>query len=264
MSARLRLGAQGWQHPQWVGSFYADDVLEGDMLAAYAAEFDTVEVSDTFRGIPPESLLYRWRDAVPSHFRFALKMPQQVTHERRFLDAGRFVQRFCERVSILGERLGPLLLSMVPGLHAQEDIRQRFVAFISSLPQEHQWVVEFRERDWLVPEILDSLRSKGISVALVDGRWLRQAEVLELADGLSSEFAYVRWNRPGCVAGEPEPDDTRGEANGWNWEEVVDGIRDRVGTVYGYVSDKVTGDTPAAIRSLRKRLGQDSTIFTQR
>src|SRR4051812_36715465 len=48
MSARIRIGTQGWNYDAWVGPFYPSGTRQADYLTVYARAFDTVEVDSTF------------------------------------------------------------------------------------------------------------------------------------------------------------------------------------------------------------------------
>src|ERR1700687_4133558 len=98
MMAQLLVGSMGWQEKDWLGPFYPEGTKPTEMLAMYAQKLSTVEVDSTFYGRPRESTVETWRDAVPEGFRFALKVPREVTHRRRFEDAGQVFTFFVERV----------------------------------------------------------------------------------------------------------------------------------------------------------------------
>jgi len=237
-----------------VGSFYAKGISVGEMLRAYASRFDTVEVDDTFRGIPPESLLHIWGESVPQGFCFALKVPQQVTHERRFADSGRFLKRFLDRVSLLGDRLGPLVILMPPGLPAVSDTTARFTDFVLSLPSEMRWAVEFRSRGWLTPEVLGLLQNRGIAVVWSENRWLPRSCVLDLTREPGANFAYIRWN-PAARHGKNEmAREESVDAVTTVWPDVVRGVRARVHTVYGYMGSSSKGVAPEDLRRFEEAL----------
>ena len=124
MTTEVRLGMQGWGHPAWIGQFYPPGMERCDMLRRYGREFTTVEIADTFWGVPPEPSVRGWHDAVPDEFSFALRVPQQVTHDRRFRDTGPVLGRFLARVSLLGGKLGPLLLTSPRGFQPTTENRQ--------------------------------------------------------------------------------------------------------------------------------------------
>ena len=110
MSAAIRLGAQGWNYDAWVGPFYPTGTRSADYLTTYARAFDTVEVDSTFYAIPPAKTVKGWRDRVPAGFRFALKLPQEITHENRLRNSADQLALFAERARLLGDKLGPILI----------------------------------------------------------------------------------------------------------------------------------------------------------
>ena len=82
----VRIGTQGWNYEGWVGAFYPVGTRPADFLSIYSRAFDTVEVDSTFYAIPPSKTVRGWADRTPPGFTFALKMPQEITHERRLRD----------------------------------------------------------------------------------------------------------------------------------------------------------------------------------
>ena len=117
MSAATWLGTQGWNHPAWVGPFYPPSTRARHMLRMYARAFGTVEVDSTFYAIPAEVIVHSWLESVPEGFLFSLKVPQEITHERRLVAVEALLHRFCARASVLGAALGPLLVQLSPAFH---------------------------------------------------------------------------------------------------------------------------------------------------
>ena len=64
------------------------------------------------RGGPP---------AVPTGFRFAVKMPKVVTHDRALTRARVPLSRFLDEVGGLGSKLGPLLVQLPPSCRSRRD-----------------------------------------------------------------------------------------------------------------------------------------------
>ena len=83
---RYRLGCPFWSFEPWNGSLYTSDARPGDRLEQYARVFNTVEGNTTFYSVPNVATAARWRDAVPSHFRFCFKLPRELTHDRMLYD----------------------------------------------------------------------------------------------------------------------------------------------------------------------------------
>ncbi|HEY3185221.1 MAG TPA: DUF72 domain-containing protein, partial [Gaiellaceae bacterium] len=95
----IRIGTSGWSYPSWRPGFYPERTKPEEFLRFYAERFDTVELNTTGYRLPSEDQFRRWADAVPDGFEFAVKMP--VFRLDR-------VGTFVERVSLLGDRLGPI------------------------------------------------------------------------------------------------------------------------------------------------------------
>lgn len=91
----LRVGAYGWQHPHWLGSFYPDDLPADWQLGYYANEFNTVLVPAQY--LQSEDCdIEQWLDDVHETFRFYLQAPAAVM----------LSQQFGQQCSQLGEYLG--------------------------------------------------------------------------------------------------------------------------------------------------------------
>src|SRR5947209_19984757 len=72
---------------------------QADFLRFYAERFDTVELNSTGYRLPSADQFRRWAHAVPDGFEFAPKFA--LTRLDR-------VAPFVERVTALGDRLGPI------------------------------------------------------------------------------------------------------------------------------------------------------------
>src|SRR3954452_1270540 len=108
----ILIGTQGWNYAAWVGPFYPPATRPAEFLSTYARAFRVVEVDSTFYAVPDARAVRAWAERTPSEFTFALKMPKEVTHERRLRDADDLVRDFLVRVRQLGPKLGPILRQM--------------------------------------------------------------------------------------------------------------------------------------------------------
>ena len=62
------------------------------MLQRYATRLDAVEINSSFYRPHRASTYARWADSVPTHFRFSVKLPKAITHERRLEDCTALVE----------------------------------------------------------------------------------------------------------------------------------------------------------------------------
>ena len=98
-----RIGTSGWSYPSWRPGFYPAGTDPAEFLSYYSARFATVELNTTGYRLPAEDQFRRWAAQVPDGFEFAPKLPGT---RLRGLDV------FAERLRLLGDRLGPVRVSL--------------------------------------------------------------------------------------------------------------------------------------------------------
>lgn len=138
------IGCAGWNIPAAEAASFPES---GTHLQRYAAVFSAVEINSSFYRPHRPATYARWRDSVPSSFRFSVKMPRELTHVRRLRHAAEPMQRFLDEVRHLKEKLGCLLLQLPPSLnfsHAEvdaflEQLRQRFDGPVVCEPRHPTW-----------------------------------------------------------------------------------------------------------------------------
>jgi uncharacterized protein YecE (DUF72 family) len=255
MTAELFMGTQGWDYGAWVGPFYPHGTKTADMLGVYSRAFPSVEVVSSAYGLPSDPSVQAWRDGVPKGFRFALKLPQEVTHERRLVDTGRIVRRFLDRVKPLGSRLGPILIQLSPAFRPTGGNEAVLAKFLDDLPPRFRWAVEFRQAGWLTPAVGEMLKQRNVATVLVDGPRLPREMMAELAIEPTADFGYVRWLGAGRRLSDfsfPQLDRDRDiEA----WVEILEKLRSRVDSLYCYFSNQFQGHAPHSARKLQELLG---------
>lgn len=249
----IRLGCQGWNYPAWVGPFYPERTKAADFLTTYARAFDTVEVDSTFYAIPAVKTVRGWAERTPASFTFALKLPQEITHERRFVDCGEVAARFLDVARELGPQLGPVLIQCGPDfapdeVHAVE-------AFLGGLPRDIAFAIEFRQRGWITEEVHAMLAGFGVALALVDARWIPRKWMLKLAMRPTAPHAYVRWMGPDRSITDFSRLLVDRTAELEAWAQVLPVLATKV-KVYGYVNNHFAGHSPASVRMLQAMLGQ--------
>jgi uncharacterized protein YecE (DUF72 family) len=70
----------------------------------------------------------RWATSVSEGFRFAVKVPKEITHQRRLVETTAPLERFLAEVSELDANLGPLLVQLPPNLAFETPVAQAFFA----------------------------------------------------------------------------------------------------------------------------------------
>jgi uncharacterized protein YecE (DUF72 family) len=250
----IRLGTQGWNYPDWLGSFYPEGTRPRDFLSVYARAFGTVEIDSTFYAIPSERTVEGWSERTSGGFVFALKLPREVTHERRLRDSEEIVDAFFDRARALGDRLGPVLVQLGPDFSPAE--RDALEAFLPGLPRDVRVAIEFRQREWISQQTWELLAAHGVALALSDGRWLPRGWLLELLHRPTAGFHYLRWMGPDRSLNDFSrvQVDRTDEIDAW-----AGALREVKVDVYGYANNHFAGHSPATIRELQRRLGQQPT-----
>jgi uncharacterized protein YecE (DUF72 family) len=184
------LGCPVWTSPEWKGTVYRAKSPRSQWLKEYSAAFPTVEGNSTFYALPSLETARRWASETEPGFRFALKFPQIISHERRLADAGVETRAFLQVLEVLcaGDRLGPSFLQLPPTFDASEF--PKLVACLRALPTDFPYAVEVRHRDYFdnaqVEAALDRLLTElGIDRVLFDSRPLFSARPITEAEKVS-------------------------------------------------------------------------------
>jgi uncharacterized protein YecE (DUF72 family) len=185
---------------------------------------------------------------------FALKMPQEITHEQRLRDVTGASESFFERVRDLGEKLGPILVQTGPDFLPGE--LPALVDFIGRVPTDLRVAIEFRNRGWITDGVLALLKERNIALALIDGRWIPRKTMLTLATRPTADFAYIRWMGPNrdLVDYSRVQVDRSHEID--KWTAAIGELSEKVNHIYGYVANHFSGHSPATARELQSLLGQ--------
>ena len=250
----IRLGTQGWNYDAWVGPFYPIGTRAADYLSLYAKAFDTVEVDSTFYAIPNAKSVRDWASRVPPGFTFALKLPKEITHENRLRDPAGVAPLFFDTARELGPKLGPILIQLAPDFLPAE--RPALAEFLSRLPRDLQFAVEFRQRGWIDDGVLALLADHEVALALTDARWIPRKTMLALAERPTADFSYVRWMGPNrdIVDYSHIQFDRSRELEAWS--EVLRSMAERVKVVWGFANNHFAGHSPSTARELQQRVGQ--------
>jgi uncharacterized protein YecE (DUF72 family) len=254
VAGAIHLGTQGWNYGAWVGPFYPDGTRPAGYLTVYARAFETVEVDSTFYAIPPEKTVLGWGARVPDRFTFAIKMPREITHERRLTGCGELVATFAERIRLLGAKLGPVLIQLGPDFGPQQ--RVALESFLPLLPKDLRFAIEFRRPGWLGSELLELLRSFRVALALTDGPFISRERMIALAAHPTADFGYVRWMGPDRRIEDYARVVVDRQQELGMWAVGLAALAARVSTVHGYFNNHFQGHSPASARAMQALLGQ--------
>jgi uncharacterized protein YecE (DUF72 family) len=252
VSAEIRLGCQGWTYPDWVGVFYPPGAKQEHLLPFYAQVFNTVELDNTFYRIPRPTLVRAWASHTPPHFRFAAKVPREISHDSGLRGVGEAMERFVQAMEPLGEKLGPILVQLPASFECGDATARDVQAFLDSTSRDVRLAVEFRHTSWHQERIYELLRERGVSLAWTEWRTLPSAREV------TADFLYLRWlgNRSDIRKYDRTQIDRGVELE--DWEKAMRGAVSTVENMYGYFNNHWAGHSPSSVNELLRRLGQPS------
>jgi uncharacterized protein YecE (DUF72 family) len=144
-SQPIYIGCAGWNLGRDFVSWFP---VEGTHLQRYASRLNAVEINSSFYRPHRRQTYARWADSVPDGFRFCVKVPKHITHERRLQDCGRALDEFVGQCSGLNDRLGCLLVQLPPSLAFDHSVAEAFFISFRFL-FDGPVVLEPRHASWL-------------------------------------------------------------------------------------------------------------------
>jgi uncharacterized protein YecE (DUF72 family) len=176
MNSPLYVGCAIWAHKGWVGNFFPEKTKPADFLREYSRRLNTVEGNTTFYATPTAETVARWAEQMSAGFKFCPKLPKLITHEKRLKDAMADTQFFLERMSGLGDKLGPLFAQLPPSF--SPTAFDALAAFLTLIQAPYRVCVEVRHDDWFTPtnraRLNALLQQHHAAKVVIDTRGLRE------------------------------------------------------------------------------------------
>ena len=226
------IGGSSWKYEGWIGQVYtranylsrgrfSRQLFEATCLKEYAQTFPTVCGDFAFYQFPSAEFWAKLFGLAPEGFRFAFKVPEQITckmfpsHARYGPQAGKDNESFLDAELLKEMFLRPLwpyhnrmaLLIFEFGAFSRRAIAEpgefleRLDAFLAALPPQFRYAVEVRNPEFLQPDYFGCLRARG--VAHVYNAWSRMPELrqqMALPQSATADFlvcrALLRHGRP--------------------------------------------------------------------
>jgi uncharacterized protein YecE (DUF72 family) len=241
----VHVGTMGWSYGFWVGNFYPAGVRPSEFLAEYSKHFGTVEVNNTFYRVPSADALLKWRDQTPQGFLFSAKFPQVITHKKMLKNCEAEVKFFIERISVLQEKTGPLLLQFPPAFGPKQ--AALLGDFLPKLPKRHRYTVEVRNRKLLGDKLYSLLRENRIALAI--------SPLMPETEQITADFVYIRWEgdrrKVNGALGKVEVERTDDIKK---WATKISEFLHETKEVFGYFSKYYSGHPPTDVRQLVESL----------
>jgi uncharacterized protein YecE (DUF72 family) len=245
-----------WTHAAWQGSQLPHPLAPKDRLRAYAGWCDAVEGNTTFYATPTVDTVRSWAAQTPPDFRFLLKLPKTVTHERRFSDVAQPMRAFLDAIEPLGPRTHALWTQLPPAFSPAD--LGALAAFLRRMPREHRNAVEVRHRAFF--EEPQAARQLAQVLGEFDAEWVGFDTTVLFEEPPRSDAETEAWQRKPRLPRRTRAlteyplvrylgrDDVNDTVEGWQeWlDVVVDWLREgRSPTVFVHTPDNVDALTLA-------------------
>lgn len=156
----LYIGCSGFYNNDWKGSLYPEDAKSKDFLTLYSQAFNCVEINSTFYRKPTAKTLLKWAEETPDDFRFFIKIPKTISHEKRLKDCREEISEFCLHIQDhLKEKLSGFLYQFPPSF---KNTPENISLILDSLDFSYLNVIEFRHESWWRDEIFSLLKDRQI------------------------------------------------------------------------------------------------------
>jgi uncharacterized protein YecE (DUF72 family) len=148
-AGRVRVGVAGWSVPIALRRPQCGDK---SLLEQYAEIFRAVEINSSFYRPHRLATYQRWSASVPDDFRFAVKCPKLITHEKQLIGCEDPILAFMSCVRGLGAKLGALLVQLPPGALFNLTAAHQFFKFLRG-QTSIAIACEPRNFSWFEPEV---------------------------------------------------------------------------------------------------------------
>ncbi|HJR85715.1 MAG TPA: DUF72 domain-containing protein [Nitrososphaeraceae archaeon] len=181
----LYIGCSGWSYSSWEGPFYPSNIDNKLMLTYYSKIFDYVEIDSTFYNIPSQSMVKNWNKRTPNNFRFTVKFPKIITHEKKFRNVEKELSQFYENMEPLKDKILALLIQLPPSYELKEGL-ETFRNYDFFFDNTFRYAIEVRHSSWFSELAYNMFRNSNISLV-----W-SQMDVLQTPPVITTDFIYLR------------------------------------------------------------------------
>lgn len=190
-----------------------------------------------------------WARATGPDFKFSLKIPKSITHDRRLAGVEKLILDFIQLVGPLEKagKLGCLLIQLAPSFTFKE--KSSLESFFGLLPRHMHFAVEFRHESWNRQETWDLLEEYNVANTITDSPVKFLSEVVITA----TTHSFVRWHGHGKSVwynyryskNELRP-----------WLGKLNEIESQVPVTYAYFNNHYGGNAPANLLQLIDMRGE--------
>jgi uncharacterized protein YecE (DUF72 family) len=245
--ANWHVGTMGFSYKNWLGPFYPPGMPARNFLGHYSQHFNSLEVDTTFYGIPKIEQIERWTAVTPPHFTFCPKTPKAITHELGLTAGLGMMQQFLEVMAYFGDKLGVIVIQFGPDFTAVA--HNTLDQFLSQLPHDRRFAVEFRHRSWERPETNELLARYNICRVAAD--YIHMPKNIQR----TADFLYLRFLGRHGQFPTKDKEQLDKTADLQQWLAQIQPHLPQVTDVYAFTNDDYAGFAPATSNRLKQMVG---------
>ena len=281
----LKLGTCSWKYDSWKGILYSENVGK-NYLEEYAQVYNSVEIDQWFwslftgnkPSLPDVKTVKTYAEAVPSDFRFTVKIPNSITlthyyqkdksgplEPNPYFLSNDLFNVFLTTLEPMKDFLGPLVFQFEylnrDKMASQNQFQQQFASFIANCPGGYSYAVEIRNPNYLNKKYFEFLNANHLYQVFLQGYYMPSIfPVYENYKTYLKELTVIRLHGPDRVAIEKK---TKG-----NWDKIVEPKDDELSDlgdmlqqlwrdnveVHLYVNNHYEGSAPKTIERIEELL----------
>ena len=196
-------------------------------------------------------------------FRFACKLPREITHDRRLHDCANELHSFLRALEPLAPKLQVILIQLPPSF-TPKDGKTALRKFLEQLPRDFRFAIEFRHPGWHRPQIIRLLEKHRVCWVWADTSPLNERNLAPFEFlPRTTDFIYLRLL--GDYATKYDRDGRRVHRYGkllWkreaaleSWSLEIERHLAEVRSVWTFVNNHFEGFAPETCQRLANRLG---------
>ena len=260
---KIRLGTCAFSFEEWRGNFYPPDLPPARWLEFYARYFPAVEIDSTFYKTPADATIRRWVESTPASFRFACKLPREITHERHLRNCQAELAAFLRALEPLAPKLHVILIQLPPSF-APKAGRPLLRGFLAQLPRDFRFAIEFRDPGWHRPQHIRLLEKYRVCWVWADTSPLNERNLAPFEFlPTTTDFIYLRLLGDYSTKYDPEGQHLhrygkllwKREAALESWALKIERHLGETRSIWGFVNNHFEGFSPESCQRLANRLG---------
>ena len=153
-------------------------------LSYYSHIFDFVEIDSTFYRIPSRFMVNNLDKRTPDNFRFAVKFPKVITHDKRLKEVEKDIERFYDVMEPLHDKILVFLIQLPPSLQIAEGL-DLIKNLQYQLDPSFRYAIEVRHYSWFNELFYNYIKEKYCLV------WSQQ-DIVITPPVVTTDFVYLR------------------------------------------------------------------------